>query len=1236
MPRNEFPITSEQALAERMRLAQLITDVGIALTASLSLPAILSRCARALVDHLDAAFARIWTLNERDNVLELQTSEGMYTHLDGPHSRVPVGQYKIGRIALERKPHLTNAVSGDPQVGDQEWAAREGMVSFAGYPLVVGDRLLGVMAMFARVPLSAATLEAMEVVAQGLSLGIERKRSEEAVRASTEEIAQILESITDGFASLDRDLRVLLVNGEGARFLGRRVDDMLGKTIGEVVPEIQDSYFAQAMRRALEQKKPQEVEEYFAPLDAWLSMRVFPAPDGLSLYYRDVTSRKASEQRLLLQYAVTRVLNAGKDPAATATEVLSAIGLSLSWRVGLLWTVDRSRGYLECLHTFTAPSMAESRFVETSCKTRYARGEGLPGLVWQLGNPYWVTDFASERRFQRAPLAAADGLHATIGFPITAAGEVIGVIEFLSRDIRKPDDGLLQAVTSVGRQVGQYFERHWAAEALKESELRKSAILETALDAIVTIDSHSRILEFNPAAELMFGRKRDDVIGQSMPDLIIPERFRESHHRGLQHYLQTGEGPLLGKRIEVPAVRSDGSEFPVELAIARVPVQSAVVFTAYLRDISARKQHEQEREQLLARAESAQRYYRVLTEAMPQQVWTAAADGSLDFINKGACEYFGRPQEAILGAGWIEFVHSEDVESCVARWRSSLESGDPYEVEFRLRSAEGAWRWHLGRALPVRNSAGEITKWLGTNTDIHDRLMAEQELRAAKESAELASQAKSDFLASMSHELRTPLNAIIGYSEMLEEEARDLEMEPFVSDLPKIHGAGKHLLSLINDVLDLSKIEAGKMELFNETFDAGEMIDAVVNTIHPLAAKNGNQLKVERDPNLGTMTADLTKVRQSLFNLLSNSSKFTQNGEIRLIASRLQNSGEEWIEFTVTDTGIGIPEKKRESVFEPFSQVDKGRTRRYGGTGLGLAITKRFCELMGGRIAFESEPGKGSQFRILLPASSREWAAGERSLKESTAHLNTVLVIDDDPAAQDLLRRFMEREGFHTVSALNGAQALQAVKSVRPVAITLDVMMPGMDGWAVLASLKNDPETADIPVIIVSVVDDRNLGFSLGAAEYLTKPIDRERFSKVLDRYRCTAGNCPVLIVEDDPAVRQTLRSVLERHGWKVAEAANGAVALELMAKETPKLILLDLIMPEMDGFEFNEELRRHETWRSIPVIIITSKDLTAEERERLNGNVERILRKESYDFPDLLSELQRIAAGSSRAHERR
>lgn len=1222
----QSPNNPEAALAERLRLADLTAAVGIALTRGGPLQEMLAECAKALVNHLNAAFARIWTLNAAGDTLLLAASEGMYTHLDGPHSRVPVGKFKIGLIAQERKPHLTNSVAGDPRVGDQAWAAREGMVSFAGYPLIVGDRLVGVMAMFARVELSPATLDAMAAVAHGIALGVDRKQAEEALIASRSEVTRILDSITDGFASLDLDLRYRYVNREGARMLGRPAEELIGRSVFEIFATGGESPFGQAFQNCLREQKQQEIEAYFAPLHAWFNLRIFPSGDALAVYYRDVTRRKLSDQRLMAQYAVSRALNAGRPLLETGAGLLSAIGTHLGWRVGQLWIADKRGESLACVCSWQADGLDYGRFTTSSRSHKFARGEGFPGSVWASGEPRWVSDFATHFQFPRAQVASEVTLHSGFAFPVSARGEVVAVAEFLNPDILEPDEELLRTVTAIGHQIGQFLERQWAAEALQESEVRKSAIVETALDAVVTVDGNSRILEFNPAAEVTFGYKREDVLGKLMPELIIPPRFRQAHYAGLSRYLATQEAHVLGKRVELTAVRADGTEFPVELAITRVPIEGEILFTAYLRDITDRKQSEIERAQLLARAEGAQRYYQVLTEAIPQQVWTANPDGSLDFVNKGIAEYFGQPPEHLLDSGWQNFVHPEDVEDCGRKWAACLGSGEPYEVEFRLRRADGSYRWHLGRALPVTNAGGQITKWLGTNTDVHDRIEAEQELRRAKESAESASQAKSDFLASMSHELRTPLNAIIGYSEMLEEEAQESSLEPFISDLPKIHGAGKHLLSLINDVLDLSKIEAGKMELYLESFDVAAMVEAVVHTIRPLAEKNGNQLILETDAVLGSMTSDLTKVRQSLFNLLSNASKFTENGQIRFSVRRVRRGSVEWYTFEVSDTGIGIPADQVNHVFEPFSQVDKGRSRRYGGTGLGLAITRRFCEMMGGQVTLLSELGKGSTFRIQLPSRAGESRQDVAMAEAALLQPNAVLVIDDDPAAQDLMRRFLQREGFQPVSATSGQQALELVKELRPIAITLDVMMPGMDGWAVLTALKSDPVTAEIPVIVVSIVDDKNLGFSLGAAEYLTKPIDRERFSRVLDRYRCSGGNCPVLVVDDDEAVRQTLRSVLERHGWRVFEAEDGVAAIERMQEEQPELILLDLIMPNMDGFEYLERIRENAEWRRIPVIILTSKDLTAEERQQLNGNVERVLRKESYTYSDLVGELCRIA----------
>ena len=406
----------------------------------------------------------------------------------------------------------------------------------------------------------------------------------------------------------------------------------------------------------------------------------------------------------------------------------------------------------------------------------------------------------------------------------------------------------------------------------------------------------------------------------------------------------------------------------------------------------------------------------------------------------------------------------------------------------------------------LKSRTGELEK------EILYRKQTQEELLKAKHTAEEASRAKSTFLANMSHELRTPLNAIIGYSEMLEEETRESGKSDNVQDLRKIQSAGKHLLSLINDVLDLSKIEAGKMGLHLENFDLAPLIDEMTTTLQPAAAKNGNTIRVHVADSLGAMHADVTKVRQILFNLLSNACKFTDHGTISVDVDESKVEGRDWIQFRVSDTGIGISAKQKENLFHEFSQADASIARKYGGTGLGLAITYRFVQLMKGRISVQSEPGKGATFTVQLPArvvaetseTARSTASSDvASLSDpSKARKDTILVIDDDASVRDLMSRFLGKLGFHVVAAASGEEGLRLARQVRPLVITLDVVMPECDGWTVLKSLKSDSALADIPVIMVTIVDNEAMGLDLGASNYLIKPVDRDRLAVLIEKHR--------------------------------------------------------------------------------------------------------------------------------------
>ena len=506
--------------------------------------------------------------------------------------------------------------------------------------------------------------------------------------------------------------------------------------------------------------------------------------------------------------------------------------------------------------------------------------------------------------------------------------------------------------------------------------------------------------------------------------------------------------------------------------------------------------------------------------------------------------------------------------------------------------------------------------------------MANIQLRRERAVAEAANRAKSVFLASMSHELRTPLNAIIGYSEMLVEEAVDAERTALIPDLSKIQAAGKHLLMLINSVLDLSKIEAGKMDLFVETFSIVELVREVSEVITPLADKNQNRLKVDVDPLSGSMRTDQTKLRQTLYNLLSNACKFTQKGEVRFEAAREHSDSVEQVVFKVIDTGIGMTAEQLKRLFQPFTQADASTTRRFGGTGLGLAISRRFIHLLGGNISVESKSGVGSTFTVKIPLQpATATLRGNPALEERTSVPtdDIVLSIDDEPSVSDLLSRVLAKHRFRVYPAYSGEEGIRLARKLRPVAITLDVMMPGMDGWTVLAILKADAELRDIPVVMLTISDSRNLGYTLGATDYLTKPLSREQLVAVLLRYRGFVSSTTALVVEDDPDSRTLLRRSLEGEGWKVQEAENGRVALERIAENRPGVILLDLMMPEMDGFEFVAALRHTPDGKNIPVIVITAKDVTPEERLRLNGQVSRVLQKGAFEINELLAEVSQL-----------
>ena len=770
-----------------------------------------------------------------------------------------------------------------------------------------------------------------------------------------------------------------------------------------------------------------------------------------------------------------------------------------------------------------------------------------------------------------------------------------------------------------------------------EDELkRKAEELEGVPSVILRWDTEGRIRFINPFGLELFGYREEELIGLRILDTIVPNtpEIEENLERMIANI---ADDPAAYENDESENRTKDGRS--VWMAWRNRPIvdedgRLREILTIGI-DITERRRIEREI------AEQKQLLENTL-ESLTHPFYVVDVEDYSIKVANSAARALGPPSAGTCYA----LTHGRSTPCDGEEHRCPLaevtKSGTPYTVEHIHPDADGTPRYVEVHGYPVFDENGRVIQMIEYSLDITERKTMELQLERAKDAAEAANRAKSTFLANMSHELRTPMNAIIGYSEMLAEDAEDEGLDEMIPDLEKINAAGRHLLALINDILDLSKIEAGRMDLFFETFDLKQMLDEAVATVTPLVSKNGNQLLTEYDESLGRVRLDLTKLRQALFNLLSNAAKFTKNGTVTLAARREQRGGEDWIVLSVTDTGIGIREDKLERVFEEFAQADDSTTRDFGGTGLGLAISRRFCRMMGGDITVTSELGAGSTFTIELPARVDALEVARAAAKQAPEEAPTepertaesarppgrpILIVDDDPHSRDLLRKTLEAEGFGVVTASNGEEGLRLARELRPALMTLDVLMPGMDGWAVLQEVKADPELAGTPVMMISIAGEKDLGYTLGAVECLTKPVDRGRLRQLARRYAREAGGGHALVVDDDEGIRSLFERALTADGWTVDLAENGAVALEQAKRHRPDLVLLDLMMPVMDGFEFVMRYRRLEGCKETPVIVVTAKDLDEAEREHLLGGVERIVEKGALTRAELLRQVRELVS---------
>ena len=760
----------------------------------------------------------------------------------------------------------------------------------------------------------------------------------------------------------------------------------------------------------------------------------------------------------------------------------------------------------------------------------------------------------------------------------------------------------------------------------REATLR--VMFDNMPQGVALFDRDLRMVAWNEQFPALVGLSDEFLRGRrDFPDFI--RSLAEKGDYGLvdieakvSERVATIDEPYFGERMG-----ADGTS----LEIRRNPVPGGGFISMYT-DVTERRRAQALVEQSRARLADA-------IESISDGFALWDQDDRLVLFNKRSQEILNLPDLFVAGVRFEDviqpLVHRAYYDPSVGdteAWfekRLTLHRNAPSAHELKL--ADGTW---LRVGEHRTQEGGTVTTW----TDITTIKQREAELaemvghlEVARDEAMEASRTKSSFLANMSHELRTPLNAIIGLTELLCDNAARFGTEKALEPLRRVLRAGRHLLSLINDILDLSKIEAGKMDLTLESVAIRPVVDEMLGTARPLAEQNNNALELDCSDGIGSVHADNMRLRQILLNLLSNACKFTKAGTVCLRVTTVSEAGRGWVNFAISDTGIGMAEEQLGRLFQEFTQADASTTRQFGGTGLGLAISRKLCRLMGGDITVTSVPGSGSTFTVRLPAEA-ETVLAAASAPEATAAAEdsahgTVLVIDDDATARELIAGHLAGTGFSVETAANGVEGLKKARALRPAAITLDIMMPDIDGWTVLAALRGEPALADIPVVIVTILDEPRRGIALGAAGYMTKPIDRDRLVEILSRYRRANRSGTVLVVEDDEEQRRLVRELLGARGWVVREAVNGRFALDALKEGLPDIVLLDLMMPEMDGFELVAALQANPAWRDIPVVVVTALDLSAEDRRRLNGGVEQILSKNAHSPAELMKRVGALLA---------
>ena len=1104
-----------------------------------------------------------------------------------------------------------------------------------------------------------------------------RARTKEAL-AGEERYRIVAEGASDAIVTIDEEGKIVFVNRATESIFGYSAAEVLGEPVTLLMPEELRERHRAGLRRYLrtgERGIPWQRVELAGrrksgghPIPLELSFGEFTSAGRhfFTSVIRDLTARKRAERRLAAQYAAARIIAEATTLGEALQPLLRAIGENLGWEVGCVWRVVPQGDALRCLETWRRQADTPSAFEQMTREFVVRPGEALPGRVWAQREPLWIHDVPRDDGLRRARVAEAEGLHAGFGFPIHVGAEVLGVIEFFSGEIEKPDAELMALMAAIGSQLGQFMERTDAEEARRASEERFRLLIDNASDLIAVVEESGTVRYASPAAERILGQRPADLIGGTWMSSIHPDDVP-----ALTELLQTArrQTGLVGP-VEFRHERNAGTWRHLEALCNNLldePAVRGIVF--YIHDVTDRKEAE------LRRRESETRF-RALIENASELVAIVSADGVLRYASPASERVLGYSPDQLAGATGV--VHPDDAPKVRAALTESARHPGRLigSVQVRCRHRDGSWR-HLEAVYNNLLGQAGVDGIVVYSRDVTERWAAEEELKRytedlerararaeeqagrleeqtlelvqARDAALASTRAKSEFLANVSHETRTPLNGVIGMIEIL----LDTTLSPAQRDYANtVRDSAKALLAIISDILDFSTLEAGKMHFEVVDFSIGTVMEAVSDFLAPAAHEKGLELTCIVPPKFPEhLRGDPGRLRQVITNLVGNAIKFTASGEVTLAAGLLYETGTHAsIRLSVSDTGIGIPANRRADIFESFTQVDGSSTRKYGGTGLGLSICRQLIELMDGRIAVESEIGKGSTFRVDILLEKQPHPPASRKVPSRLRGLH-VLVAEDNARARAMVSDQLGAWGCRVEAvASDGLDRLGHVADSDPFALVLlGAHSATAAAKAAVRALRLDPRLARIPIVLLSggPRPDREELRADGFAAALAKPLQRRALLGTLravvgesgetadaDRAHDEAPFPPlglrILVAEDNAMNQKVALLLLERWGCRADGVANGKEAVEAVSRTSYDAVLMDLQMPEMDGIEATAEIRRREFdgGRHLRIIALTAHAFARDRERCLAAGMDGYLAK-PVDPDSLYEALARVPAAS-------